>query len=150
MVQRAVEVVQTRGALGGPRGVVDGPHRVRRRGEVLRQERGLLDRDLGPSRLDGQADAPVQLLTVPREHRAVHDLAEPRLPEAMHSALGLDDPRGGQLLERTVHVDLLGEDRAERRGVEAATDDRGRVQDAPLRRGDRVDPTQQELLERIG
>ena len=149
-MERAVEVVEGRGALRRPERVVDGPHRVRRRSEVLGQEGRLLHRDLGAAGFDGQADPAVQLLPVAREHRAVHDLAEPGLLEAVQLAVRLHDPRRGEALERAVDVDLLREDRAEERGIERPADDRRRVQDPALGRGDGVDPAEEQLLQGIG
>ena len=68
----------------------------------------------------------------------------------MQRALGLDDPRGRQPLERAIDVDLRAIDRAKERGVERATDDGRRVQDPSVRGGYRVDAPQQELLQRFG
>ena len=77
----------------------------------------------------------MQLLTVPHEHRPVHELAEERLPEAIlaapaHLEQALRDEPG----EARVDVEVAAEERAQERGIAAARRDRGRVEHAPLLR----------------
>ena len=150
VVQRAIEVVQGRGAVGRAECVIDRSHRVRRRREVCRQEGRLLHRYLGPAGLDRQPDATVKLLAMAGQHRAVCDFAKAGLRERVKPAFNVDHGRCREPAERAVHVDLRAVDRSKQRGVERPPGHRRRVQDPPVGRRDGVDPAQEQLVERVG
>ena len=150
-MQRVIEAEERERSVAGKHGVVDSAGDVDGFGVVIREELGLLDRDVGHDRLDRLRELAVQILALTCRDRVVHELPQQRVPNAVVAVRGdLHEPACLEPVEGDVDIDVRSEQRPEENDVACASGNGERLEQPALGRIRLIGSAQQKDRKPLG